>query len=34
MNKRILLERIILLVIAGMAYAQQVADLEYKPPIA
>jgi hypothetical protein len=34
MNKRILLEGIILLVIAGMAHAQQVADLEYKPPIA
>ena len=34
MNKRILLEGIILLVIAGMAHAQQVADLEHKPPIA
>jgi hypothetical protein len=34
MNKKILLEGIILLVIAGMAHAQQVADLEYNPPIA
>jgi hypothetical protein len=31
MNKRILLEGIILLVIAGMTHAQKVADLEYNP---
>jgi hypothetical protein len=34
MKKGILLKEIILLAVAGMVHAQQVADLEYKPPIA
>jgi hypothetical protein len=34
MKKGILLKGIILLAVAGMVHAQQVADLEYKPPIA
>ena len=34
MKKRILLKGIILLAVAGMLHAEQVADLEYKPPIA
>jgi hypothetical protein len=34
MKKGILLKGIILLTVVGMVHAQQVADLEYKPPIA
>jgi len=34
MKKGILLKGIILLAVAGMVHAQQVADLEYRPPIA